>query len=741
MSTAPVLQLRKSDLFANLSADAFGSIEAELRPVDLPEGETLFEQGDPGDALYLLVEGELKVVVGRGSDAHTIDTLRDGALLGEMSLLTGEPRSAGIVASTPSHLLRLSKASFDALLAEHAEVLDEVTRTARPRIYRTRLLSLLSHWFRATDEADIHAIQDELVWHHLRRGDILFHEGDPDAFMYFVLGGRIGTFVIDDGEERKIREVGQGGSLGEVAMLTHGTHPATARALRDSSVVAVPRHVFESRPVAFETLAERVVDRNAPRTRVPARMSTLGSTASTYAFLPASPSVPIDEVVNRFASELRAWDEVQIVDRSTVDDAFGRPVADTEAGAPDELALDTWLERREADARYVVYQPDRDPTTAWSRRCVRRADRIALVASAKDDPAPGAAEDALARASLVIAPELLLIQDDGIDYPSGTAAWLEPRTILQHHHLRLHNDDDWLRVARLLTGRGFGLALSGGGARGFAHIGLMRALEEYEIPVDVVVGSSMGALTAASFAYKNDWRLAVEAARTFGDRQQIVDRTLPLHAIAKSEGVNRVLKQMFGDIRIEDLWIPFKTLSTNMTRVKPEIHDRGVLWRAVRASAAIPGIFTPILSDRGHILIDGGVMNNFPVDLTREMVGDGAVIAANAYGVIDDEAKAAPSDKYAFGDSISGWQALRERVNPFSRKRLRAPSIMRTLMRSTGLTSKLLMGEMRKLADVVVNYPTHAYTSLDFDEHEDIIALGYAAADEEIGAWWRDFQG
>ncbi len=197
---------------------------------------------------------------------------------------------------------------------------------------------------------------------------------------------------------------------------------------------------------------------------------------------------------------------------------------------------------------------------------------------------------------------------------------------------------------------------------------------------------------------------------------------------------------MFGEARIEDLWTPFKTLSTNMTRVKPEIHDRGLLWRAVRASVAIPGVFTPILSDRGHVLVDGGVMNNFPVDLTREMVGDGAVIAANAYGEIDETAKAAPSDRYAFGDSISGWKALRDRVNPFARSKTRAPSIMRTLMRSTGVTSKHLMGEMRELADVVVNYPTHDYSSLDFDDYEAIIALGYASADAEIGAWWSTFQ-
>lgn len=396
------------------------------------------------------------------------------------------------------------------------------------------------------------------------------------------------------------------------------------------------------------------------------------------------------------------------------------------AADPLAQALAMWLDEQLRAHEHVVLLAD-ERTTPWTERCLRLVDVALLVADASAEPDAARLEPLGASPDLPW--ELALVHPDGTRLPSGTDRWLDALRPRAHHHVRLGEPRDLDRLARRLAGRAVGLALSGGGARGYAHIGLLQALAEREVPIDVVYGTSMGAVIGGAYALTQDVVAVRRLAERFGDRKRLMDMTLPLVALTRSRKVNETLRSLYGEeTRIEDLWVPFACVSASLTYAELRVHDRGPMWRAVRASAAIPGVFTPVLAEGGDVLVDGGVMNNLPADLLREHLGPGTVIASNAYGGRAD------AERMSFGDDVSGWAVLRSKVLPIGRK-VRAPSLLGTLMRATSLASKRLLDEAARYADLVVTYPSSTVRSLEFDQHEETIAIGYRHASEAVAEW------
>ena len=225
--------------------------------------------------------------------------------------------------------------------------------------------------------------------------------------------------------------------------------------------------------------------------------------------------------------------------------------------------------------------------------------------------------------------ELLLLHSGNFDPTVRAARWLSGLTVNAYHHM-VHGDKfDSAKFLRLLTGTAVGLVLSGGGARGFAHIGVIRALNECGIPIDYVGGTSMGAVIAAQHALGWDWRSMSEVNRqAWQSCQPQRNYTLPLVALNSAKRMDRMLREMFGSAEIQDLRTNFFCVSTNLTRADAMIHHSGLLWKAVRASVSVPGIGPPAI-EAGEILVDGGLVNNLPVDVMKRFCS-GDVVAVDA---------------------------------------------------------------------------------------------------------------
>jgi hypothetical protein len=338
--------------------------------------------------------------------------------------------------------------------------------------------------------------------------------------------------------------------------------------------------------------------------------------------VPAGPSAPFRETSRALAAALGGEPGVAEVARADVDRALGRPGAALADGADaTHDAVVAWLSACERAHRHVVLEAD-DAWTPWTQRCLRQADRVLVVARAGDDPAPGLVERAMREAGVRARVELVLVHDDACARPTATARWLAGRDVATHHPPAPRPRGRTSRgLARRVSGPRGGPRAGGGGARGFAHIGMLRALAEDGVEIDAIGGTSIGALIAGAHAHGLGVDAMIAIARDFASPKKLLDRTLPLASLMAARKVTALYQHLFGDVHVEDLWTPLFAVSSSLSRARAVVHRSGPLWRGVRASTAIPAIFPPMLADDGDVLVDGNVMNNMPLDVMRDFCG------------------------------------------------------------------------------------------------------------------------
>ena len=242
-----------------------------------------------------------------------------------------------------------------------------------------------------------------------------------------------------------------------------------------------------------------------------------------------------------------------------------------------------------------------------------------LLAEPGAPPRPGAAAYLERVRSDWIRMDLVVRQDAAARCPKPVHPAVAALPAALRIQLRDGRAADLHRLARLASGAARGLVLGGGGARGLAHLGVLKALDEVSCAPDFVGGTSMGAIIAASLAM--GWSLAEIRAQTeafFATSNPINDYTLPLHALTRGAKVDAGLAARYGGVRIEDLWLPFFCISSNLTNGSTMVHRTGALTQALRASIAIPGLLPPVICDAG-VLVDGGMMNNLPADVAADL--------------------------------------------------------------------------------------------------------------------------
>ncbi len=712
---------------------AVDDIVAVVSHSRLAKDEVLVREGDFGDSMYVVVRGRLGARVALPeAGSILVDEMLPGQVVGEIALLTGQPHDATVFAVEDCDLARLARTDFERLVAAHPQALQEFLHRVLPRMRRQQLVRILTEVFGELESEALGEIESALEWVRLDSGTMLFSQGDAGDDLYIVVNGRLRVVASDPGgAERVLEEVGRGGSVGEVALLTGERRTASVYAVRDSDLLKLSKETFglllDRHPRAMMQIARAAADRLRRETHRPARR---GSVAKTFALVPAGRDVPLGELGRRLVEALRGTGEAVCLAASDVDRLLAKPaIAQSGESTVVHESLVAWLSQQEREHAFLVLQAD-PGWTPWTRRCLRQADRVLIVGRAGDSTAPGEVEAGLTGMGLKARSELVVIHPDATTRPHDTRAWLEPRRVAAHHHLRLGLPADVQRLARRITGRATGLVLGGGGARGFAHIGALRALGEAGVTVDAIGGASIGALIAAGYATGLTSEAMTELAKSFASRRKLLDRTLPVTALMAGRKVTSIYRAMFDELRIEDLWLPLFVVSSGLTRATAVVHRTDLLWRAIRASTAIPAIFPPLLKADGEVLVDGGVMNNMPLDVMRELCEGGTVIGVNPMPAHD---RVKP---YRFGPSLSGWEALLGRLKLFG-VRTRAPSILGAVMRATEINSanRMRSPQFRALADLLIEPPVDGFPILAFDRYPEIIDIGYRSAHEHIEGW------
>lgn len=531
-------------------------------------------------------------------------------------------------------------------------------------------------------------------WYCLPSGWTLFHEGDTGEAVHVVTAGRLGALVTtENGGHRVIAEIGAGETVGEMALLTDAPRSATLRALRDSELIRIPHETFEALIARDPGILRHLGRVLAERLNRAAHPGTHPGHPVTIAIVGATPGTEVPALAHDLTAALAA---------------SGLRAISVEEDGADRTA--DWFHAIERENDHVVYVAP-DPATPWARFCIRRADRLVFAARAGEAPPDRPPCDFASTPSQCC--DLALLHPAGTVDPHGMSVWLGRFPIRMYSNLRLGDRGDIARLARLSTGRATGLVLSGGGARGFAHIGVIRALREAGIEIDLVGGASMGAIVAAGVALEwDDETFIRKMQRSFVKSNPLNDYTLPLVSLFAGRKVARRLRRQFGEAGIEDLWRPYFALSANLTTGEPHLHRDGPVWQAVRASVAIPGVLPPVIQG-DEVLVDGSVLNNFPAD-TMAGFDRGLIIGVDV-----------GCSRILGGESPSPSGPLGRLFDWLRRGR---PGIVELLMRAGTVSSDAYSTEMRSHVDLLFEPPVDMVDLRDWKAFDRMVEAGYRHA-------------
>jgi NTE family protein len=549
----------------------------------------------------------------------------------------------------------------------------------------------------------------------LRGGDILFRQGDPADSLYFVLSGRLRVFDCNAEGETAIAEIAAGETVGEMAALTGDPRSATVVAIRNCRLARLHRDRLNRLLGSYPELLGCIALLLARRLGQSGRAAPARKPPSCFTLLKASESVALELVVARLGAALERFAKVAVVHPPGGPDGF-------------DLAQPDWQSRFADRASAIEAASDVTlfvggaQTPEWDAMCVRQADLVLLCG---DPAAPPPARERLAAAIPPWANVGLILCRSDRESGWRTGEWLDAYPGAVHFNVRLDVPGEFERLARLLAGRGAGVVFGGGGARGMAHIGVIRALNEAGIPVDRVGGTSQGALIGALLAIGWNDRYSNELVRRLRDDNLTNDFTVPVVSLIAGKKAERALEMQFGDRRIEDLPTDFFCVSSSLTTGRLHVHRRGLLWQALRASVSIPGIFPPF-AQGGELLVDGGVLDNLPIAPMRQR-GTIQVIAVNVTPLRGLTTRPSPPPK---------WRHLSFLGRPREGEdRNRLPSIFQTLVQAGMLNTISRLDALRRQADLFIQPPVDRFRILDWDRADEIAEIGYREARKQLQNW------
>ncbi len=571
--------------------------------------------------------------------------------------------------------------------------------TVYPEALRIRLRNfpLLSD----VSDTGLKKLLGEANWFGLPGGMLLEREGENERALFLVVTGALGVFVEDEhGMRKMVAHIPAGETVGEMSLISGEAHSAQLVALRDSELLRLHPRAFDALITRHPRVMFNLMRILVKRLQRTTQGDTSRARPRTFAIIPLQDGLDHEPIAHQLSSALIS---------------MGSHAAVLDSSAADQSA--EWFANFEAGHDTVFYRGDA-PDSAWTHLCLRQADRIFLLARS-DRPLPQRPLDMPAfKERATGLPQLLLIHPQGTDRDLPKHFALRSGLFESHHHMRAGRNDDIKRLARFIAGRAVGVVLGGGGARGFAHIGVIKALMEAGVPIDHLGGTSMGALVAAGIAM--EWsieELAERMRHAFVDNNPLSDYTFPLIALVRGKKVARMLRESFGDINIEQMPKPFFCVSSDLTLGRSHVHRGGPLWQALRSTVALPGILPPVRF-HNHLLVDGGVMNNLPVDVMAETV-HGPIIASDVTGEFDVQIE----DEF-YGER-SLWWMIREKMRG-------TPSILSILMRSGTVGSEAQRKVVREQADYLFEPPLNHFGLRDWDSFDRAITVGYLHAKAQI---------
>ncbi|CAA90264.3 Putative patatin-like phospholipase domain-containing protein M110.7 [Caenorhabditis elegans] len=733
--------------------DQSDKLREKVRKYECQAGTVVTEENSFEIDMIFVVFGKLRLK--RGDLEHddtgtslTFDVY-PGDMLPSMQILTNEPAMCSAKALEKTIYFKICRDEYIQFLFAHPVIYLRLAFHA---------LQFISPFARVFDMA-VH-------WHRIETGQALFRQGDKSDSMHIVMGGRLRA--VDS--TKIIEEYGRLDLIGITDMAEKRPRRNTVMAVRFSHIVCIPENLLSFVKIRYPQVGNKLLKLISKcwKAPTPETMSHVETTRNqnlrTIAIVPASRRVPLTEFTCELYNQLSKHVKTLRLSSSVVENYFESEVITKKA----DYGLMHWLNVQEIAYSLVLYQCDFHKTN-WTRRCLRMADAILMVALGTESKE----EQVLAEALLSCnekgvrqSKELVFLWPIDTPTPSGTAAWIKESYYSGYHHLRAPNrlfsfplktrekkiveyyettvygeisyQSDFSRLARILTGNAIGIVFGGGGARGAAHAGALRALIEKKVQIDMVGGTSIGALFGSLYATTPDIRAVGRMKDFFTDRLRnnildvVRDLTWPYCGILTGHRFNLCVQRMLNDVNIEDCWVSFFCITTDLTSSSMRIHRNGIMWPVVRSSMSIAGYVPPICDPQdGHLLLDGAYVNNLPADIMRSL-GANVVIAIDV-GMSDDN-----TNLRNYGFSISGTWCLFKRWWPFGEE-LRVLN-MNEVQNRLAYVCCVNQMEIVKNAQYCyyVKLPIESFGIFDFSKFDQAAQIGYDITKQKMEEFFED---
>jgi NTE family protein/lysophospholipid hydrolase len=583
----------------------------------IKRGHVLYEKGDLADSFYLVKEGQFELI-----GEHTkVSTLADQEiLLGGIPFFTTTARLETAIAQQDSRVLKFTQESFSHLIETDTK-------------YAFKLLKAVGEQL-STECQTFFELGLQKVWH--KSGETIYEEGDEADSLHVVVSGRIrlsrnsesarklsdlcgvqdkldnSVFISPEKNLRAV-DASQGDSFGEPSLITVCTSDSTeteilskrlfnACAIRDSLIVRISKaclkRILRKHPSSMVKLSRSVSERfqdMVSRMNERAVFSTGGKVKiiSLFPSGKATTALHVRSVSTRLQAILsESHGTVLKLNSAAVDSMVGYSIT-KQLHLNSEIAkLSSWLSEQEDLFNFILlesdclvgmseFDDDDQMMTDWDSFCIRQSDCIIHVGFSNQKENSELTK--LEREFHAMYPNLeclrylLLLHPALTRKPKNTKSWLEKRRVHCVQHVRVDFLPDWERIGRLLSGKSIGIVFGGGGARGMAHIGVIKALEERGIPIDMAGGTSQGAFIAGLYASRLSARGVELGAREYAFGFHLLSYlrsfTLPLLSYFEGTRFTNLVKNAFGEDDILDFWIPYFCISTSVSYSNVRVHQ------------------------------------------------------------------------------------------------------------------------------------------------------------------------
>ena len=434
------------------------------------------------------------------------------------------------------------------------------------------------------------------------------------------MSGRVQA-IVNHGKDNEIilGELKKGDIIGDMALITGEKRSATIKATKLSRLIYISKksfdHVMYNNPKALMEVSKTLINRLKYKDSI--EKVNKNMIIGVISFLDNKTT---SQFYDSISANLKKFGSIDDLTENSVD-----------LSAKDSnLDFEILLENIIANNDFLILHSNDINDLKWKKNIAKYADQILVLGNANElMKLKEEEEEIFNKYSNINLGKIWLVlnHQKNTVLPSNTSKITNLRNGIKTFHVKENDESDIKRLVRFITKQTIGLTLGGGGAKGFAHFGIYKAMNELKIPVDIIGGTSAGSIVASQIALGHSFDEIIDKNRKVNSLKMFKEYGIPYISLIKSNKIEQAAKISAEGKDIEDLWIPFFAPATDLTNSKLIIFDKGPLWEAIRSSGALPGIVLPHFSN-GNVIVDGGLMNNLPVDIMRERYG-GIIICSS----------------------------------------------------------------------------------------------------------------